>query len=324
MPVPKAIREAAEAADAQVAAIIAAESAPLVVDPVTGEPYITTAAPPTPPTPPAPPQDDWEQRFRTLQGKYDSELPVLRSQISNYERINNTLSQQLASLTEQVQTLSTRPVAAATAPADAVTSKDVEQYGAELIDVINRVAEARAQALTTDLRGEIARLQTSVSRDVAGVTAHVKQTDRALYDQKLTEAVPDWRTINIDPEWLRWLGEYDPILGSTRQAALNTAYNNFDAVRTVAFLKSWLATRTPAPRQLTPQEELARQVTPRTTVATPQSPSAPEPTDTRIWTQAEIAATYTAKLQGKYRGLDAEWAAVVKQIDAAVAEGRVR
>jgi hypothetical protein len=208
MPVPKAIREAAEAADAQVAAIIAAESAPLVVDPVTGEPYITTAAPATPPTPPAPPQDDWEQRFRTLQGKYDSELPVLRSQISNYERINNTLSQQLASLTEQVQTLSTRPVAAATAPADAVTSKDVEQYGAELIDVINRVAEARAQALTTDLRGEIARLQTSVSRDVAGVTAHVKQTDRALYDQKLTEAVPDWRTINIDPEWLRWLGEY--------------------------------------------------------------------------------------------------------------------
>ncbi len=326
MPLPKAIQQAAADADAQVAALMELESQPLVVDPATGEPNPPAGAQPAAlPAPAAPATDEFEQKYKTLQGKYDAEVPVLRAQVSNYERINQTLSAQVATLSEQVQSLS-QAVAqkAEPVPQELVTSRDVEQYGSDLIDLINRVADARTAAAVAAVRDEVRQATSAVSQDVAGVKRNQQQTDRALYEQRLTEAVPDWRAINVDPAWLQWLSQFDPILGATRQDALNIAYRNFDAPRTVAFLQTFLATHTPQTAALTPQEELARQVTPSTTsspaVTTP-------PADTRsakVWTQEEIGVVYKEVLQGKWKHNPEGKAALLKEIDQAVAEGRVR
>jgi hypothetical protein len=316
MPLPKAIAQAAQDADHLIGEL---ESGNLpLVDPETGVPIAPAVEPK--PAPAAPQTDAFEQKFRSLQGKYDSEMPVLRGQVQTYERINQNLAAQVAQLTEQMTAIQTAKVQTP-APAS-VTDKDVEQYGSELIDLIKRVSGADAHAVAQAMRGEMTNLANAVGRDVVAVKQNQQQTDRVLYETRLSESVPNWRAINVDAGWLAWLNEYDPIIGGTRQAALTDAYNKFDDVRTVAFLNAYLATvprSTPAP---TPRDELARQIAPR--AAQSNAPAPTSDANGRIWTQQEIGDFYRDLLQGKYKHSTAKADQLKQEIDEAVASGRVR
>lgn len=334
MPLPKSIQRQAEAADEVAARIANADTNQLLLDPETGMP-LTQSAPAvaqveTPPAP-QPPAEDFEQKYRSIKGKYDAEIPVLRNQAATFERINQTLGAQVASLTEQLQTLQRQREAtpAVVAPATAATAKDVETFGSDLIDLITRIAGNQAAAVTQQLAPHFDQLKGAVERtksEVVDVKANQQQTERALYEQRLTAAVPNWRETNTTQEFLSWLAEFDPVLGKTRQAAVSEAYDAFDAPRTAAFLHAYEAHQrslTPS-RQLTPQEELARQVSPRTSQPSNAPVSETPATATRIWTQAEISAFYTAAIQGKYKADPATKQRIEQEIDQAVSEGRVR
>jgi len=321
MPLPKAIAQAAQDADQLIGELESGN--PPLVDPETGVPIATAVEPRQEPAPAAPQQPDaLEQKYRSLQGKYDAEMPVLRGQVQTYERINQNLAAQVAQLTEQMtQMQQAKPVQIPAA--QAVTDKDVETYGSDLIELIKRVSGADAQAVAQAMKGEISSLARTVASDVVAVKQNLQQTDRVLYDQRLTEAVPNWREINVDQGWLSWLNEYDPLLGTTRQTALTDAYNKFDDVRTIAFLKAYIATvprsQDPAP---TPRDELARQVSPRAAQSNQPAPTADQ--GGRIWHQQEIGDFYRDLLQGKYKHSPARAEALKKEIDEAVASGRVR
>ena len=321
MALPKSIQQQAEAADAMVEQVALAEAAsqPPVVDPQTGEP-LTAQPRVVEPVPPVA-SDGFEQKYRTLQGKYDSEVPLLRSQLQNYERMNGTLSAQVASLSDQVRILTEQP--RQTAPvAGNVTDADVAQYGSELIDLVRRVAGEAVGAQGSRVHDLVAREIGNVRQDVQLIHQNQTVTNRAAYNAGLTAAVPNWEQINATPEWRSWLAEYDPLIGSTRQAAVSAAYDAYDVPRTVAFLQKYIQVR-PAPAR-TPQEELALQVTPRGT------PSGTTPYETtpsgngRIWTQDEIAEAYRHQIQDRNRLSKDGWAALEAEINQAVAEGRVR
>jgi hypothetical protein len=333
MSLPKAIQQQAAEADAIAERIALADPSQLVVNPETGEPLNAPATPAAPAvTPPAPAPDvaAIEQKYRSIQGKYDAEVPILRNQAQTFERINATLSARLAAAEEELQRARSQPVPAVpTVPVVAANAKDVETFGSDLIDLITRVSAAQAETIRRDLLGAIQQVDRAVGQtksEVGTVKASQQLTDRALYEQRLSEAIPNWREINAKQEWLVWLGEHDAVLGKTRQEALTEAYNAYDSGRTVAFLKTYLElerARTPAPR-LTPQEELARQVSPRTNVnQTTQVPDS-STAQKRQFTQAEIGDFYKSVLQGKWKADPAGKAAMEKAIDEAVAEGRVR
>lgn len=332
MPLPRAIQQAADEADAIAARIALADPSQLVVNPETGEPLSAPATPAAPaePTPaPAPVSNEFEQKYRSIQGKYDTEVPILRNQAQTFERINANLSAQLAAANEELQRLRTPSPAVPSAPVVAANAKDVETFGSDLIDLITRVSSAQAQSLKSDLLGAIHQIDRSVNQtksEVSQVKVGQQQTDRALYEQRLTAAVPNWRDINATPEWLTWLGEYDAVLGTTRQEALTGAYNAYDSARTVAFLESYLAaTRSRQPNhQLTPQEELARQVSPRTNANARTVVPESSPASQRVFTQKDIGDFYTAVLQGKWKHDPAGKTAMENAIDEAVSQGRVR
>ena len=318
MPVPRKIREAAEAADAQLAAILEAESASLVVDPVTGEPN----PPATPVVAPTPPTENFEQKYRSLQGKYDSEVPLLRSQLQNYERTNSALSAQVASLSDQVRILSTQ--VSATPSAGNVTDADLSQFGPELIDLMRRVASEQSGAATGSVRDLVAAEVANVRTDVSKLTQSHAEIARKAYDDGLTASVPNWRDINATREWLEWLAQFDPILGTTRQAAVSAAYEAYDVPRTVAFLKQYIALQIPASTGLTPEQELARQVSPQANSTVPVTTPVADPALSRVWTQDEIAEVYRNQIQGRNKLPADRFAAVEAEIAQAAAEGRVR
>lgn len=313
---PKAIAAAAAEADAQIEAFSQGELVNTnAVDPVTGEPVVTAP-------PPAPPHDDWEQRYKSMKGRYDAELPTLRAQINTYENINRTLSGQVADLTERVAKLSAQRIEAP--QADSVTQKDVEQYGQDLIDLVSRITRANTDSARAAILDELRGMTRPVQQSVEAVQRSQAETALELYRQRLTEAIPDWQEINVDPVWLAWLQEFDPLMGSTRQASLSAAYAKLDAPRTLAFLRAFLQVHPRAAQPaVTPQDELIRQTAPRTVPSASVSTEV-TPSGKKIWTQDEIGDAYTAKLQGKFKHNPDQWERIKAEIDSAAAEGRVR
>ena len=334
-PVPPAVRRQAELADEAVRKLQAEQEAAAAEDPdakpVGEEGVVVPAAPPPAPAAavvpsdgvpgePAPsrqqdgpPADGWEQRYRSLRGKYDKEVPELQGQLRDMQRAIIDMQGQLA-----------RP---APAPPPTVVAKtpisdeDIEAYGPELID------RARAWA-RAELMPEIDQLRHDVVR--ANGTAQNAATQTAMQGvyKFMDENLASWNEINNAPEFHTWLRATDPLSGAVRQDMLTAAFTQGDARRTLSFFRAFQNEHTadhfrPAPAQTpggaggTRLEDLAGPGR-----GAPASPGAPAAK--RFFTQKDVADFYSAVTKGRYAGREAEKDRLEAELHAAVTEGRVR
>lgn len=298
------------------------DSAPATPDPepAPAEPPVASQEPPPEPTPPPKPADEpnWQQRYLSLQGIFNAEMPKLQNRVKELEA--------------QIAAASAKPVEPPKPPEALprlVTDKDVETFGGELIDLIRRQAQEVSKTERAALEQEINKLRaenTELKQNVGSVAERQTKSSLSVYETDLTKAVPDWAAINVNTEFHQWLMQPDPLSGIQRQALLQNAYNTFDVARTTALFNAFKTEKKiPLPNvQATPpapSPELARQVAPGTSRSAPATPpAAPE----RIWSQDEIGRFYTDVAKGVYAGKADEAAKIEAQIDAAVAAGRVR
>ena len=271
--------------------------------------------PPPAPKPQAdePSDDAWQKRYKTLQGKYNAEIPRFSQQI---QELTNKLAEAQAKISELVK------APAAKAPTKSlVTDKDIEAIGGDLVDLVKRQAQEVADQMASEQLARLAEENKALRSQLTGVAERQTTNDRERYFTRLGELVPDYEELNTDSGFNGWLAEIDPISGIVRQEHFNSAYHNFDVPRTATLFNAYksLTAPTPAPAR-TGNRNLERQVTPGTSKVT--GPTEAQP-DTRIWKQGEIAQFYADITKGLYKGRDADQARIEAQIDQAVAEGRV-
>ncbi len=300
--------------------IAEAQAAPNPSDPPAEPPQVPDGQEPPPPAPvvaaPNPSDDQWEQRFRTLKGKYDAEVPRLHAELKEMR----TKLDELAAR-PRVET----PAEPAKPKSKRVTDKDAETFGADLMDAIKRQAEDIAADALAEMSAKISKLEQEneqLKQTVTGVSTTQAQTTQEMYFAKLTSAVADWQAINVDPKFLEWLGEIDEISGVSRQAHLNHAFENLDVDRTAKLFNAYKKTLPPAPAPAPAKNEVQRQVAPGKSKASPGPTAASA--ETRIWAQSEISDFYRDFATGKYRTNPQEAARIEAEIDAAVATGRVK
>lgn len=324
MPLPKAAQAALERAE-QIEQELQAPppSDPTPAPPPAEEPPAPAPAPAPEPPPPAP-AENWEQKYRSLQGKYDAEVPSLQAQI-------RTLTGQVAELTAKVQTPpkpADPPPAAPEPPPKLVTDKDVENFGPDVIDLIARKAQEIVAEQTGKLTGELQALRAENAKLAAQVEGTAETASKAAYTGFIGEVrkrVPDLDTLDQNQSWLDWCMGVDPLSGSQRQLLLNDALTKGDLERTVAFIDTWRKTQpanpdpTPPAKDPAVEAELRSQLEPGTS----KTPPAPAPEPSSI-TASDIAKFYDDVTKGKYRGRDQERLAREAEIDKAIAEGRVR
>ena len=270
-----------------------------------------------PPAAPAPAQseeDAWKQRFNTLQGKYNAEVPRLNKEIG-------LLRDQLNASTARIEAL----VAAQTASSSKlVTDKDLEAFGPDLVDLVKRQATEVARVEANTKMSEVQQENATLKSQLNEVAERQGLNDRARYETDLASFVPDWKAINTDPSFLTWVAETDPISGSTRHEHLMAAYNAFNVVQTANIFNAFRNGRTPAsapaPAPDPVRSQLERQITPGNS----KSSNAPASTEPKWFTNREIDQFYRDTTQGVYKGRDDEFARLEAEIDAAVAEGRIR
>ena len=276
-----------------------------------------------------PNSETYAQRWRTLQGQYNAEVPRLRS-------ANKDLQARVAQLENLLSTLSTAPTpsAAPAAPQSAhklVTDDDVAEYG-ESIDMMRKVSREEVGSLLgkiSQLEQTIQHLTTSVSGTVIPQVQHVARQQAASAEERfwqgLTQRVPNWQQINNDQDFQSWLLEIDPLTNSSRQAHLEIAQRELDVNRVIAFFNAYTAASgkfaPPANAQPNrPASELERQIAPGRSRGTGGAAAG---STAKTYTPDDIKTFFNDVRAGKYRGRETERDRTERDIFAAQREGRI-
>lgn len=298
----------AEAIEKAIAAEQEARNAPPADTPepeAKPEPVAEKVAEPQPEARPAE-DDTYRARFESLQGKYNAEVPRLYQQVKE-------ANQALAEMRQQLESLKSQP--AQPAPVEpTVTSEDEEAFGADLIAVMKKVAKQEAAEVAKQNEQRVS----TVDRKVDSVLQDQAVTAGEKFMTAIAQAVPDWETINTDPRWLQWLGEYSPETGAPRQAALDAASANLDSTRTIGMFNLWKSLNPATPSQADKaKQELASQVAPDKSAA-----AAPSATTDKIWTGEDYERAFDVRLSRTMSQPEID--ALQAEAERAYNEGRVR
>ena len=269
---------------------------------------------------PATPAEDWEQKYKALQGKYNAEVPRMAGELRE-------MRDQLKELME-AKAAPKEPTEATAPEKNVVSDQDIVDYGEDLLDLIRRVAQDEARRMTSSLTPTIEEIRGQVTKSAQ------KQATTTIYS-KLDADVQDWREINKSPEFLEWLATRDPYVGEHRKNLLAKAFEHGDADRVAAFFKGYKAERqavTPAPTPSPGNTEPAAQ--PKSQVSLDQlaGPSGgptngavnTQPQQSPQWTRAQVGQFYNDVNAGVYAKNPEQKAQIEASIATAMREGRIQ
>jgi hypothetical protein len=230
---------------------------------------------------------------------------------------------QLANELMHVQQQPNRPRKAAP-PQNFLTDQDVENYGNELLDVTQRAALTAVAPHLQEVEQQNAELRKQLAKEA-----------RRRLDQAVEQSVPNYKEIDRNPRWHRWLLGVDTMSGRVRQQLLNEAISAASAPRVISFFRGFL-NEEQATGHLESAPSVQQPAAPRTAAVPLASLAAPGrarpatggetqfPPDKPIYTRAQIAQLYRMHQKGAYTGREAEWARQDADIIAAGREGRIR
>lgn len=273
---------------------------PALVEPKPVEPTPT-------PTEPVAVDEKWEQKYKTLKGMYDAEVPRLHADLRD-------LKAQVDNLRKASETKPVEPAKPA-APAKLVTDADVEAFGSDLIEVQRKVA----REVAAEFRGELDAMRAENDKLREQLTSTGTQVSEASFEQRLYRMVPDFEAVNADPKWIAWLNEVDPLLRAPRSSVAQQAFNRGDAEGVAHYVSLFKQNSKPVEPTADKTEELERQIQPNrgATSATPTSQKG------KVYADADIQKMFRKATDLNIRGQSDAAKKLEAEIDAAYMEGRV-
>jgi hypothetical protein len=249
------------------------------------------AQPPAGETAPEKKPDNWEQKFRTLQGKYDSEVPALHKQ--------------LAAMRDEIETLKTQGQQQAEEQQEEVEDpyKQLrEEYPEDIVDAL-----ANLRAENRELREQL-----------TGFREDTVRSEQQIFMDRLTTAIPDWQQVDADPGFNAWLDtKPHPRASETYRNMLSNAGRSRDIAGITDLVNEWrqqskgsAATGDAAPPPNTPP------VIPNTSGGE-AGPASDSPT----FTVAQIEEAYRDAALGRIKPED--MAALENQFRVAQESGRI-
>lgn len=239
----------------------------------------------------------WEQRYRSLDGMIqarDRQIEQLHQLIAGMQKAPTSSAPAVEGETEQ----------------QLVSKSDEEAFGADLIDLARRVFKEEFSKAVGSFRGEI----DSIKQSMEGVAQSTALSAQDRFENKLTQAVPQWREVDADQRFIDWLNGTP-----TRAKLFAEAARSHDVEGVSFFFKEFAQLITPAvDPKAKAQDALAKQVAP----GKPKSVAthATQSSDKKVWTRSEIAEFFK---NGKRHYGAEEFAKLERDAFAAQREGRV-
>ncbi len=262
-------------------------------------------------------EEDWQQKYKSLQGMYNADVPRLNAQ-------NRELADRVSSLEQLLSTTQQTPPPPELATVEKLlTEDDIKEYG-DSIDIMRKAAReevSQANARVAHLESQIRQLQEVVPK-VQQVQHHQQQTSEQAFWSKIANDVPNWDEINKNPDFQSWLLEIDPLTGIARQTYLEDAQRQLDANRAVNFFRTWEQANGKPNAQSNRKaqnSQLQKQVAPGRGRSNGVAASGELPT----YTPEDIKKFFADVRQGKFKGRDDERGRIERDIFAAQTEGRI-
>lgn len=316
--IPEAVRKRVQAVEALYTS--SDQQSPTPTAPQTPiQPAVTSPPPAAPAASAEGPADEndqsWKHRFLAMQGRYHATTKTIGEMQEQMSQLANELMHVQQARPQRKQQKPT-PVY--------LSDKDVENYGPELIEVTQRAA---LQAVAPQIQ-EVEQQNAELRKQLA------KEARRRL-DQAVELSVPNYKEIDRNPRWHRWLLGVDTMSGRVRQQLLNEAISAASAPRVISFFKGFLNEEA-ATGHIESAPSSQQPAAPREAAIPLASLAAPGrarpatggetqfPPDKPIYTRAQIAQLYRMHQKGAYVGREAEWQRQDADIIAAGREGRIR
>jgi len=263
-------------------------------------------------------EESFKQKYLTLQGKFNAQVPSLQQEVRNLQQSVSTLQSENAQLKESIEQKSQDPVGEKNmSDLDPEVFKEYgEDFGA-LVETIQSV-----QKENTNLKAKLNELSGDVNQSkVSAYDAYIVQVKAEL--AKLTDVSFD--VLNSDQEFLNFLRQFPENEFEARFTKLHRAEAARDINSTMAIFKEYLGmqkTKQPEPKKdPEPQDVPNLQPAPNNT-GTDLSPPTPQQNQ-KVWNRQEIAQFYKDKTNGVYRGREEEAAALEQDIFLAQQQGRI-
>ena len=265
----------------------------------------------------AQPKESWEQKYKTLQGMYNADVPRLNAKnrevsarVSQLEQLLSTMQQS----TKPEEPVSTDPL---------ITDADMKEYG-DSIDVMRRAA--REEVNTAN--GRIAQLEKTIQQlqgfvpQVQQVQAQQQASSEQAFWSGLSNEVPNWQDINDNADFQSWLLSIDPLTGISRQTYLEDAQKNLDTRRVASFFAAWEkefgTPETARENRSNSNSQLEKQVAPgRGRSGKPASQ------ESKNYSPADIQKFFDDVRKGKFKGREEERGRMERDIFSAQREGRI-
>lgn len=249
-----------------------------------------------------PKSDDYEQKYRTLQGIFSANKAKLEQQVREREA-------QLQDLRRQVEELTAKQTKEPSVQFG--TDEDRANFGDDFVALVERGVQARTQ----EYRQEISSLKSQLEQmggRLQEVDQSVEVSRHAALLADMDTLVPGWREQNVNQEFLDWLQVVNPVFGMTHGDILNNAIAAHDSARAAEVFKAFPGYG----RQKSPQKTLAQQVSPSRGHSGGSGPKGQ-----RAFTESQVARFYDDWRRGLYT--DDKAKAIEQEIEQAYASGRI-
>jgi HAMP domain-containing protein len=271
-------------------------------EPVAPQPEVKSEKPVEPEVP----EETWQQKYKTLKGMYDAEVPRLHSDVRE-------LRSQMERLQKAAET--PKPESKPAKMEKLVTDADVQAFGEDLIEVQRKVA----REVAAEFRGELDAMKAENEKLREQLTMTGSQVSEASFEQRLYRLVPDFQAVNADDRWIGWLNEVDPLLRAPRKSVAQDAFNRGDAEAVAHYIGMFKSSVAPAEQQSDKAAELEKQIQPKRSATT-----APVSQQAKTYTDAQIQKMFQKHVELSSKGQREEAMKLEAEIDAAYRDGRVR
>ena len=263
-------------------------------------------------TPPTDVEDDFKQKYNTLKGKYDAEVPRLHQQVKQ-------LTEEISAFRKEMTVKKEEP-AKPKEKVSLVTDADREEFGEDLLNVQRKVAQEVAQDYEEKLEQQNKIIQ-ELQDQIAGTN---KQVGDVGFSQRLAQLIPDFAQIDNDERWIAWLNEHDPMLRAPRRVQAQEAFDKGDAEAIADYVKLWKASlpeTSNEPEKPVAKQELEKQVAPNRSANSAKAPVTP---NGKIYSPRDMDNAWTKVRTLNTRGKYEDAAKLEAELTAAYMENRVR
>lgn len=246
--------------------------------------------------------DTERQRFRTLNGKYEAEVPRL------WQELTELKSKAIAPVEKAPEIIQS------TKPPEYDTT--VREYP-EIIEAVNFLISQALSGFTNELSG--------VKNSIGTFKQTLEKTSSMSFQDKLTNKVPNWKAVDIQEGFTNWLSQNDPYTGVTFHQLLRSAVEAQNVERTARFFEDYIKTTTPPSQESTPaiQESTPKNGKSKFVQPAQRGSGTSVPTAKNTITQGQIQQFQNDVSRGKYLRNPAEADRIERDIQLAVSEGRV-